>query len=405
MYLKKSFVSFLKAKNIFLLILGIFILSVSFSGIVKQIVFYSWDLNLIIHDSYSFVSVIFLFIGIFAIVCSRISRKLVNDACFFSEYFDADLNGYVDFEELAQLTGKTADQIEKQLALLRILYMKNFRVIQTINYQYPRVIELYSKTVTCSCQNCGCLMEKRIYFTGVCPYCKSSDLTAKVVSEQRFYYISCSTAGKPNIPSYYEAPGLESTRISYAVCFGIALFFWLIMFIVFMTSVNNYNNEDYFMEIFGKDSFSFEEIQSGVMNVIIFTSFGLIAIGSALVLTAARMMDIETAQRYARYFAGFPKPFITLTELHRISIANSPFADSSSFRPENIYKKILKTIKCGYLRSCSPEKHDGTLRIALAKQIVKDRCPYCGAPIVGAVTENYSCQYCRRMITDVIMKR
>ena len=45
------------------------------------------------------------------------------------------------------------------------------------------------------------------------------------------------------------------------------------------------------------------------------------------------------------------------------------------------------------------------MRIALAKQIVKDRCPGCGAPITGAVTENYQCGYCGRIITDVIRKK
>ena len=59
----------------------------------------------------------------------------------------------------------------------------------------------------------------------------------------------------------------------------------------------------------------------------------------------------------------------------------------------------------GYLRGCSPEKHGGVLRISLAKQIVKDRCPGCGAPIVGAVTENYACRYCGRIITGVIRKK
>jgi DNA-directed RNA polymerase subunit RPC12/RpoP len=42
--------------------------------------------------------------------------------------------------------------------------------------------------------------------------------------------------------------------------------------------------------------------------------------------------------------------------------------------------------------------------VALAKQIVKDRCINCGAPIVGAVDEHYKCNYCRNMIMGVIKK-
>ena len=77
----------------------------------------------------------------------------------------------------------------------------------------------------------------------------------------------------------------------------------------------------------------------------------------------------------------------------------------STIPPEKRYKNIVEAIKEGYLRGCTPEMHGGVLRIALAKQIVKDRCPGCGAPIVGAVTENYSCRYCGRVITGVIRKQ
>ena len=144
-----------------------------------------------------------------------------------------------------------------------------------------------------------------------------------------------------------------------------------IFFIVFMTFVSNYNNEEYLREtlLSGRSYSSFELIRASMMNVIIFSAFGLVAVGSALVFTFVRMLSIENAQRYARRFAQFPAPFISLPELAQISRANSPLGQSSG------------------------------------KQIVKDRCPGCGAPIVGAVTENYACRYCGRIITGVIRKK
>ena len=285
--------------------------------------------------------------------------------------------------------------------------MKNFRVIKTVNYRYPEIIELYSKTVTCSCRSCGGWMQKRVYFTGMCPYCGSSDLTAQVVSGQRVYFINDNANRKPNNPDYYKAPSLNGKRIAYAVGFGIALFFVFIFFIVFMAFVSNYNNEEYLREtlLSGRSYSSFELIRASMMNVIIFSAFGLVAVGSALVFTFVRMLSIENAQRYARRFAQFPAPFISLPELAQISRANSPLGQSSGITPEWVYKEIVKSIKEGYLRGCSPEKHGGVLRIALAKQIVKDCCPGCGAPIVGAVTESYSCRYCGRIITGVIRKK
>lgn len=65
-------------------------------------------------------------------------------------------------------------------------------------------------------------------------------------------------------------------------------------------------------------------------------------------------------------------------------------------------KGARNAIRRKYLVNCSLEMHDGRLMVALAKKIVKDKCPSCNAPIVGAVDENYVCQYCRRLIMEVI---
>ena len=402
MYLKNSFISFLKVKNVVFLILGVFLVSTSVAIITQLIVGYFGDWSTILHVQAFPESVILIIIGIVLIVCSRISRKLINDAVFYSGYFEGDLNGYVDFAELAEVTAKTTDHLRSRVKLVRPLYMKNFKVIRTVNYRYPEIIELCSKTVTCSCRSCGGWMEKRVYFEGRCPYCGNSDLTAQVVSGQRLYYINDNTNHKPNDPAYYEGSSLQSKRIGYAVGFGMELFFFLIFLIVFLTMVNNYNNEPYFRDMLGRGITSYSLFQSGLLNAIIFFEFALAAIVLTAPITVMRMITIESAQRYSKDFAQFPNPFLTLQEFDRSRKAKDP---NSSITPEDRYKSIVKAIKEGYLRGCSPEKHGGVLRIALAKQIVKDRCPGCGAPITGAVTENYQCGYCGRIITDVIRKK
>ena len=404
MYLKNSLISILKIKNVFLLILGIAFAAISVTVTTELIVYYHGDWFTITHARSTPESVIYFFLGVLMIVYSRISRKLINDACFFSGYFEGDLNGYVDFTELAEITGRTPEQIRSRLRLLRPLYMKNFRIAKTINYRYPEIIELYSKTVTCCCRSCGGWMEKRVYFTGVCPYCGSSDLTAQVVSRQHFYYINDNINRKPNDPHYYEAPSLNTKRIWYAVGIGVALFSFLILLIVFMTTVSNYNNEEYFREMIGKGITSYELFQKDLMNLIIFSAFSLACSAIAFPFLLARVMSIEMAQSFARKFAQCPKPFLSFPELYQNTQGNSSY-QSTSITPEIIYKRLLNTIKEGYLRGCTPEKHGGTLRIALAKQIVKDLCPGCGAPIVGAITENHSCRYCGRLIFGVIRKK
>ncbi|MBQ3331551.1 MAG: hypothetical protein IJG87_10290 [Ruminococcus sp.] len=402
MYLKNGLTAFLKVKNVIFLILGVFLVSTGAAIITQLIVGYSGDLFTVLHARAFPESIILILVGIVLIVSSRISRRLINDAVFFSGYFEGDLNGYVDFAELAEVTGKTTDQIRRRVGLVRPLYMKNYRIIRTVNYRYPEIIELYSKTITCSCRSCGGLIEKRVFFEGRCPYCGSSDLTAQVVSGQRLYCINDNAARKPDDPAYYEGSPLQSKRIGYAVGFGIELFFFLIFLIVFLTMVNNYNNEPYFRDMFGSGVTSYSLFRSDLLNAIILFAFALAAIVLTVPITFTRMLTIESAQRYARDFARFPKPFLTLQELDLIQKAKDP---DSTVTPEDQYKRIVKAVKEGYLRGCSPEKHGGVLRIALAKQIVKDRCPGCGAPIVGAVTGNYQCGFCGRQITGVIRKQ
>ena len=312
MYLKNELIQFLKVKNIILLILGVAFTAGSFSAMTQLIVGYSGDWSIIVRAGSFWGSIIFFHIGVLMIACSRISRKLINDAVFFSGYFEGDLNGYVDFAELAEITGKTPAQIQSRIKLLRPLYMQNFRIIQTINYRYPEIIELYSKTVTCSCRSCGGWMQKRVYFEGRCPYCGSSDLTAQVVSGQRLYFINDNLSRKPNAPFYYEASPLQSKRISYAVVFGIELFFFLIFLIVFLTMVNNYDNEPYFRDMFKSSMTSYDLFQSGLLNAIIFFAFALAAIVLTVPITFSRILNLEAAQGYAREFAQWPKPFLSL---------------------------------------------------------------------------------------------
>ena len=305
MYLKNAWIKFLKVKNVILLFLGIFFTAATASNMAELTVYYFGDWYTIMNAESTLGSIALFLIGAMMIICSRGSRRLINDACFFSNYFEGDLNGYVDFAELAEVTGKTTAQIKSRIALMQLLYMKNFRVIKTEGYRYPEIIELYSKTVTCSCRSCGCWMEKRVYFTGMCPYCGSSDLTAQVVSGQRVYFINDNANRKPNNPDYYKAPALNAKRIAYAVGFGIALFFVLIFLIVFLNFVSNYYNEEYLREtlLSGRSYSSFE------LKSVLRKSAVIITVSNMLMLLLAE----ATAYPAALLFASYDKELFDLT--------------------------------------------------------------------------------------------
>lgn len=68
-------------------------------------------------------------------------------------------------------------------------------------------------------------------------------------------------------------------------------------------------------------------------------------------------------------------------------------------------KSIRGALRRRYLINCTLEKHEGVLKVALAKQIVKDTCPFCAGAITGAVDENYRCRYCGNIIMGVICKK
>ena len=67
-------------------------------------------------------------------------------------------------------------------------------------------------------------------------------------------------------------------------------------------------------------------------------------------------------------------------------------------------QKVRKAIHKGDLINCTLEVHQKELVVALAKKIVKDKCPSCSGPIVGAVDENYVCNYCGKQIMGVVEK-
>ena len=67
-------------------------------------------------------------------------------------------------------------------------------------------------------------------------------------------------------------------------------------------------------------------------------------------------------------------------------------------------EKVRKAIHKGDLINCTLEVHQKELVVALAKKIVKDKCPSCSGPIVGAVDGNYVCNYCGKQIMGFVEK-
>ena len=184
-YLRSKLIRFLKLKNLLFVIVGVFFAAFCVETMTELTVQYFGDWETILTARRTPESAVLFLAGMGMILYSRISRRLIQDANYFSRYFEGDLSGYIEFEELAEVTGKTASQIRRRLKLLRRIYMKKFQFVKTAGGSER--IELYSKKVSCTCRSCGGELEKRVYFTGECPWCGSSDLSAKTVFRRAFF--------------------------------------------------------------------------------------------------------------------------------------------------------------------------------------------------------------------------
>ena len=110
-------------------------------------------------------------------------------------------------------------------------------------------VVLDSKIAVCECKNCAARIEKRMYFTGVCPYCDSSDLYAKVLSGNRFYSIENQISKGTNKPDFYAAKNIGLKKGLMAGYFGLAMFVIIIFFIMGIDQMSKYNDEEYLIEV------------------------------------------------------------------------------------------------------------------------------------------------------------
>lgn len=138
---------------------------------------------------------------------------------------------------------------------------------------------------------------------------------------------------------------------------------------------------------------SYELIKGDILNSIVYDIVFLTIFTPLAILRIRKIICINTAINCSTFFSRCNKPFIDVTEI----------PDSENSR--TYLKKIRSSIKRHYLINCTLEMHDNSLKVALAKKVVKDQCPTCGAPITDAVYEDYICKYCNNKIKDVVIKK
>lgn len=396
MYLKEKTIKLLRIKNIIFAIIGVFNLLVSGYYIVSEFIYYRDDLYTAWHAKSMTSSIVWVIISIILLITAAISRNRIGNATFYSSYFEGDLDGYVKYGDLAEVTGKSVKKVRRQLRLFRKYYMKNYELKEENGEE---IVELYSKKCFCECGNCGAHIEKRIFFTGACPYCGSSDLFAKVLTDNRFYSISNDFKSGVKKPAYYTAKLLNVKKALFVILLILGAFVSIVALMMTLSEIPHYFDQEYQKQILlSPESHlrSYKLIKADILDSIIFSALLLLIFAPLAFLRFRKTISVYAADACAAFFSKCQTPFVKAKKLPDFAMASGE---------KKKLKEVRSAIRRGYLVHCTLEMHDGKLMAALAKKIVKDQCPSCGAPIVGAVDENYVCKYCGKLIMDVIEKK
>lgn len=394
MYIRDKLIKFLKIKNVIFIIAGIFNVAVSVYTLISLFSTYR-DMDIVMEAKAAPGSIMSIKIGIILLIIAAISRHLIGDANFYSSYFESDLDGYIKYSDLAEVTGKNMYIVMLQLCFFRLIYMRGYTLKFSDNSEQ---IILNSKKCLCECKNCGAPVEKRIYFTGICSYCGSSDLFARVLTDNKFYSIQNNMSDGVKKPGFYTSKNLTLRKILFPIFLVLGLSIVCILTMMCLDYIFKYNNKEYLTEVLlsGKSYSSFELIKREIMDTIIFNIVFIIAFIPMICNIIKKMICVYIADDCSCYFSRYKTPFV--------DIENLPIRKNKSSEKRKV-KSVNSALRRRYLINCTFEKHDGNLKLALAKKVVKDQCPSCGAPIIGAVDEHYKCRYCDNIIMDVVSKK
>ena len=395
MYTREKLIKFLKIKNIIFVGLGILLVVPAIATIVNLIAVYHDQLETVRRARATPGSVQDIIVGSIMLIQAAISRKCIGDANFYSSYFEADLDGYISFNELAKVAQKSALWIRVQLTFFLLFYTKGYE-IKNINREFQVVLK--SKKVSCECKNCAAVIEKREYFTGVCPYCQSSDLFAKVLTDKRFYSIENQLKKGVKKPEFYTFERINKKKVKLAIYWGLAVIAMGISLFTCIDGIVNYFDEDaWYVAMFTIDYVGgFDQARRHFMKIFIWSGFFFLAFLSLSVNGFKRFISITEAYSCANYFANCKNAIIPITWLPVVKNKKNKLR---GMRP------VRHAIRLRYLKNCTIEIHDDELKMALAKKIVKDKCPTCYGAITGAVDENYRCRYCNNLIMGVVQKK
>lgn len=395
MYTRNILNKILQIKNLIFTIAGVFGVVASANVVISLLVNYRENIEIAL-DAVAIPGAIAVFVGgMVLLLLAFFSNKSIGDANFYSSYFEGDLDGRINITDLAMVMGKSADVVNAQLHWFRLIYMKGFNFERVNNVAQ---VVLASKKIVCQCNKCGGEIEKNVYYIGRCSYCGGLDLNARVLVGDRFYSIKTNIAEGLNNPEYYQLPKLKRKKLLGVIIMGIGLFFTSIGIIGFADNIGHYNDRDYIIDLImsGKTYTSIELVKAEILELAI--TFAAVFIGFLPVLFNGikRLEYVHATRTSSEYFAKRKTPFVKLWSI--------PIVKKRHNKKRSV-RVVREALRKRYLRNCTFEIHKNELMLVLAKRIVKEQCPSCGAQIVGPAHEHYRCGHCGKTILYVIKSK
>lgn len=340
-------------------------------------------------------------LGYLKLIISIWIKNMTKKARFINAFFENDLDGIIQADELSAAMGVSNRKAARELMLLKRMFMKGFEIKQSEQGTY---VELESKRVKCICKNCGGEIDKKLYFAGVCPYCESLDIFAQVISNDKVYsiqHIKEELTGSKNKlikaddsnKAYFYITGDadESNKpkeLFLMLGFGFGVF---MTFICILLSLR---------DVFRAEA----EVSVPIGFVVIFMPLFIYN----FIKHYNNYIYISSAEKFSKVAANASKPVVMPEDIFVENLKNMINQYSSGRKQFSSTKKISvfrEMQKRGYIRHCSLIYNEKEFTIALSREIKKDSCPMCGAPVSGALKDNASCKFCGYIIEDALTKK
>ena len=315
MYLRENRIKFIKIKNVVFTVFGIFFVASSLYVLISLVTYYHDNLKTVLEAKATPECVVSIIIGIILLLIAGISRRLIGNANFYSGYFEGDLSGYIQYRDLAEVMGKSSGIVRLQLHIFRKIYMKGYELTK-INH--TEQIVLNSKTCICECRYCGASIEKRVYYTGICPYCDNWDLYARVLTDNRFYSIESHVSEGINHPDFYTTQKLAQKRMRFLLYLILGISVIVIATFFCIDNVSHYHNKEYLTELLlsGNSPYSsFALIKAEIMDNILFGAVFAIAFIPVTIQRGKKIKYIDSADNCSQYFAKCKTPFVDAANL------------------------------------------------------------------------------------------